>query len=140
MPRANRRIRQVALEQFGFETLRPGQAEVIQSIIEGRDTLAIMPTGLGKSAIYQIAALIMEGPTVVVSPLIALQRDQVESLQEQEVGGVAMVNSTMTPRGRKEVFEQLGQGELEFIFLAPEQLANPEVLEQLRAAEPSLFV
>ena len=80
------RIDRVAREAFGFEALRPGQREAIESVLAGRDTLAVMPTGSGKSAIYQIAGLLTAGPTVVVSPLIALQRDQVEDLAERAAG------------------------------------------------------
>lgn len=74
-------IQRIAQETFGYKRLRPGQEEVIQAVIEGHDTLAVMPTGSGKSAIYQIAALRLSGATVVISPLIALQRDQVEAIK-----------------------------------------------------------
>ena len=71
----------IAQESFGFDALGPGQQAAIRSLLAGRDTLAVMPTGSGKSAIYQIPALIIPGPTVIVSPLLALQRDQLDSLQ-----------------------------------------------------------
>ena len=80
------RIDRVAREAFGFEALRPGQREAIESVLAGRDTLVVMSTGSGKSAIYQIAGLLTEGATVVVSPLIALQRDQVDDLAERAAG------------------------------------------------------
>ncbi len=86
------RIDRVARERFGFEDLRSGQKETIRSVVDGHDTLAVMPTGSGKSAIYQVSALMIPGPAVVISPLIALQRDQVESIEEQEAGGAAQVN------------------------------------------------
>lgn len=133
-------VRRVARETFGYDKLRPGQEAAIKSVLEGRDTLAVMPTGSGKSAIYQIAGVQIPGPTVVVSPLIALQRDQFETLDEQDVGGVALVNSTLKQSERRETFENLLEGELEFLLLAPEQLSNREVLEQVKAAKPSLFV
>ena len=133
-------VRRVARERFAYERLRPGQDEAITSALEGRDTLAVMPTGWGKSAIYQIAGLLVGGPTVVVSPLIALQRDQVEALQELDAGGAAEVNSTVTETERREALEDLGDQDLEFLFLAPEQLENPEMLRRVRAAKPSLFV
>ena len=79
-------VRDIARERLGLESLRPGQEETILSILAGRDTLTVMPTGSGKSAIYQIAAVVLRGPTVVISPLIALQRDQVETIAEQEGG------------------------------------------------------
>lgn len=82
----SRKIERVARQNFGYEELRPGQEEAIHSVLDGNDTLAVMPTGSGESAIYQIAALMISGPTVVVSPLIALQRDQVEAVEEKEAG------------------------------------------------------
>jgi ATP-dependent DNA helicase RecQ len=129
------RIDWIARERFGFETLRPGQREAIESVLAGRDTAAIMSTGSGKTAIYQIAGQLLEGATVVVSPLIALQRDQVDGEED-----AALLNSTLSESAREEVFEEAEEGDLEYILLAPEQLANEEVLDRLREAEPSLFV
>src|SRR3712207_666724 len=97
-----KRIERVAREAFGWDELRPGQAEAAAAVIEGRDTLAVMSTGYGKSAIYQIAAVLIPGPTVVVSPLIALQREQAEELEERGVGGAAGVNSTIAEGKRSE--------------------------------------
>ncbi len=134
-----RRIRRLARDTFGFERLRAGQEDAIRSVAGGRDTLAVLPTGWGKSAIYQLAALLIPGPTVVVSPLIALQRDQVQALLANEVTA-AEANSQVPRAERDEAFSRLVSGDLEFIFLAPEQLANEEVLAQATAAEPSLFV
>lgn len=131
---------QVARKRFGIEAFRPGQEEAIRAVLSGRDTLAVLPTGHGKSAIYQLAALLLPGPTVVISPLIALQREQAQGLQAQDVGGAAVLNSTIGVTARREAFEELQSGELEFIFLAPEQLQREEVLQQLLAAQPSLFV
>jgi ATP-dependent DNA helicase RecQ len=99
----------------------------------------VLPTGAGKSAIYQLAALIIPGPTVVVSPLIALQRDQVAALTANGVDA-AEANSQVRAGDRRQAFDDLIAGDLEFLFLAPEQLANAEVLEQAAAAEPSLIV
>ncbi|GAA5514099.1 ATP-dependent RNA helicase DeaD [Deinococcus carri] len=134
------RAQKIAREVFGYDQLHDAQKEAIQSVLRGHDTLAIMPTGSGKSAIYQIAALSLDGPTVVVSPLIALQRDQVEALEEGVPGQAALINSTVRPGDRDATWEALEEGDLEFLFLAPEQLSNPETLERLRAAGPSLFV
>jgi ATP-dependent DNA helicase RecQ len=140
MASVDKRIARVAREAFGWEALRPGQGEATAAVVAGRDTLAVMSKGYGKSAIYQIAAVLIPGPTVVVSPLIALQREQSEELEEQGVGGAANVNSSIAARERREAFEELEEHELEFVFLSPEQLANEEVLDELRAASPSLFV
>ena len=133
-------VRDIARERLGLAALRPGQEEAILSILERRDTLTVMPTGYGKSAIYQIAAVVLRGPTVVISPLIALQRDQVATIAEQEVGGAALVNSELRQSERREAFESLEEGELEFLFLAPEQFNQEATLERLRIAKPSLFV
>jgi hypothetical protein len=82
----------------------------------------------------------LAGSTVVISPLIALQKDQAGIMQQQEVGGAAVVNSSIGEKARQKVFEDLGEGNLEFVFLAPEQLHKEEVLAHLRAPRPSLFV
>src|SRR5215211_909737 len=129
------RIDRVAREVFGFTDLRPGQREAIESVLAGRDTLVVMSTGAGKSAIYQIAGLLIDGATVVVSPLIALQRDQVDDL-----AGAAQLNSTVPAAERERALAELAEDALEFLLLAPEQLANPDVLGELAAARPSLLV
>ena len=131
---------QIAQQVFGYEQLRKGQADVLSQVLNQRDTLAVMPTGSGKSAIYQIAALRLPGTTVVVSPLIALQQDQVESIQQQGIVQAALLNSTLSAQARAQVFEQLAAEEIEFLFLAPEQFNNSETLEALKAVQPSLFV
>src|SRR4051794_989847 len=87
-------LKKVARERFGYRELRPGQEQVIGKIIEGRDTLSVMPTGSGKSAIYQIAGLFLDGPTVIISPLIALQKDQVEAIEDHRLPNAGLVNST----------------------------------------------
>jgi ATP-dependent DNA helicase RecQ len=99
-----------------------------------------MSTGSGKSAIYQIAGLLTPGATVVVSPLIALQRDQVDGLNEVEAGGAAQLNSSLPAAEREEALHELAEKALEFLFLAPEQLAKQEVLDELAVADISLFV
>lgn len=113
----------------------------MEAVLERRDTIVVMPTGAGKSAVYQVPALLLDGPTVVVSPLIALQRDQVAGLIARSgAGGAVQANSSLSERARERAFEALQAGEVEFFFLAPEQLAKPEVLDAVAAAEPSLFV
>jgi ATP-dependent DNA helicase RecQ len=129
-----------ARERLGLDHLRPGQLEAVLSVLHGRDTLVVMPTGSGKSAVYQIAGAMLSGPTVVVSPLIALQRDQVESIGGVDVGEAAAANSTIGVRERRRIFDGLRAGDLEFLFVAPEQLTNDETRRELRDAQPSLFV
>lgn len=133
-------LQQIAQERFGYEQLNSGQESAVQAILDGHDTLVVMPTGSGKSAIYQMAAFLLPGSTVVVSPLLALQRDQAQSIAEQDVGEAAVVNSQVQTSEREEAFKELEAGKLEFLFLAPEQFNNPETLERLQAAKPSLFV
>src|SRR3954469_14649604 len=130
-------IERLARERLGFAALRPGQAEGVESVVAGRDTLCVMSTGSGKSAIYQLAGMLIDGPTIVVSPLISLQRDQMESVDE---GDAATLNSTMPDAQREEAIEGVQDGEIEFVLLAPEQLANEDTLAELVAAKPSLFV
>lgn len=134
------KIEKIAKQKFGFEKFLPGQRESIQAVINGRDTLVVKPTGSGKSAIYQIAGLLMSGPTVVVSPLIALQKDQLDSIRQQDLPEAAVVNSTQRVGEVREAFEKLEDGDLEYLFLAPEQFHNPATLERVQAAKPSLFV
>ena len=134
------RIARVAREAFGFETLRPGQEEAIAAVLGGRDALVVMSTGSGKSAIYQIAGLLLPGATVVVSPLIALQREQVDDLRARAAGGAAQLNSNIPAAEREAALAELAEEALEFVFLAPEQLANPDVLDELAVAQPSLLV
>jgi ATP-dependent DNA helicase RecQ len=135
-----RDIEQAAKRHLGYARLRPGQLEAARSVIDGRDTLAVMSTGSGKSAIYQLAGLLLDGPTVVVSPLISLQQDQMEAIGATEGGEAATINSTLTPRQRDEVLDEADEDELEFLLMAPEQLANADVLDQLRDSGISLFV
>jgi ATP-dependent DNA helicase RecQ len=125
---------------LGFRRLRPGQREAVEALLSGKDTLAVMPTGSGKSAIYQIAGRLISGPTVVISPLIALQTDQVESLEGSPAGEAAETNSTVPAEERRKALKQFADGGLEFLFLAPEQFANPETLQNVLAGEPTLFV
>jgi ATP-dependent DNA helicase RecQ len=113
----------------------------MESVVSGQDTLVVMPTGAGKSAIYQVPALLLDGPTVVVSPLISLQRDQVAGLLDRAgAGGAVQANSSQSEKAREAAFAALAAGQVEFFFLAPEQLAKPEVLDAVAAAKPSLFV
>jgi ATP-dependent DNA helicase RecQ len=130
----------LARSALGFRRLRPGQREAVKALLEGRDVLAVMPTGSGKSAIYQLAALETPGPTVVVSPLVALQRDQVEAIARRRLAAAGQANATLPAGERRQAIEDFGQGDLEFLFLAPEQLAKPDTLEQVVAAKSSLLV
>ena len=138
--RISNKINRIARETFGYESLHPGQAEAIESVLAGCDTLVVMPTGSGKSAIYQIATLLLPGPAVVVSPLIALQRDQVESINAGHGGEAAVVNSAARVAARRKAWEDLDGHRLEYLFLAPEQFSNEATLAHLKSANPSLVV
>ncbi len=133
-------IEKIAREKLGFDSLRPGQKEAVQSLLEGRDTLTVQPTGSGKSAIYQIAGLMIEGSTVVVSPLIALQKDQADSIVRQGAAEGAVINSAQKAGELRERMERVREGGVEYIFLAPEQLRKEETIEALKEAGVSLFV
>jgi ATP-dependent DNA helicase RecQ len=132
-------VRAAARDTLGHRTLLPGQAEAVAAVTAGRDTLALLPTGGGKSAIYQLAGVSIDGPSVVVSPLIALQQDQLASLDALRLSAAA-VNSSRPGSERAEALEAFGRGDVEFLMLAPESLADPAVLAALAAGRPSLLV
>ncbi|MEO0999267.1 MAG: DNA helicase RecQ [Pseudomonadota bacterium] len=118
---------------FGFDDFRPGQAEIVEAILAGRDVLAIMPTGGGKSLCYQLPALVREGLTVVVSPLIALMRDQVAALRAAGVEAGALTSAN-DPWETERVLEAMETRRLRLLYLAPERLASPAAIAGLRGA------
>ncbi|MCD0483665.1 RecQ family ATP-dependent DNA helicase [Streptacidiphilus sp. ASG 303] len=134
------RLRRRAKEVFGWDRLRPAQLAAMQAVMERRDTVVVMPTGAGKSAVYQVPGLLLEGPTLVVSPLVALQRDQVAGLLRLDGPEAVAVNSSQGRAENDEAWDRISAGDVDFLFLAPEQLAKDDVLEQLAAARPALFV
>jgi ATP-dependent DNA helicase RecQ len=133
-------VLKVAREHFGFEALRPGQRDAIEALLEGRDCVVVQPTGAGKSAIYQIAGLMIQGVTLVVSPLIALQKDQVDAIAERDAAEAVLVNSLQRAEKHRETMERIDEGAVEYILLAPEQLRREETMSRLEAAGVSLFV
>ncbi|MGW0337023.1 RecQ family ATP-dependent DNA helicase [Streptomyces sp. NPDC003011] len=139
-PGVTDRLERTAADVFGWRELRPGQLTAMEAVMSGRDTLVVMPTGAGKSAVYQVAGLLLPGPTVVVSPLIALQRDQIAGLLSHQAPEAVAVNSAQ-PHGETEAaWEAVQHGDAEYLFLSPEQLTKDEVVERLARAAPSLFV
>jgi len=121
-------------QTFGYDEYRPLQGEAIQKILEKKDSLVIMPTGGGKSLIYQVPAQIFEGLTIVISPLISLMKDQVEQLEEFGVPAL-FLNSTLSPEQYKRNIAKLKAGEVDLLYLAPETLmmeSTRELLETLR--------
>jgi len=131
-------IERVARERLGFAALRPGQGPAVEALMAGRDVLAVLPTGAGKSAIYELAGLLREGPTVVVSPLIALEDDQLAHLQSAGLHAIVL-NSRQSAGKRAAALLAACQPDT-FVFLSPEQLANDETRETLKRAAPGLFV
>ena len=132
-------IAAAARKLLGFASLRPGQQEAIDSLLHNRDVVLVQPTGSGKSAVYQIAGALIPGSTVVISPLIALQKDQSEIIEASRLDACAGVNSTLTAGERRETLERIQGGEVEYIFMAPEQLRKPETIERLRQSGVSLI-
>jgi ATP-dependent DNA helicase RecQ len=134
------RIDRTARDALGLDNLRAGQRRAIDAAVDGRDVLAIMRTGYGKSAIYQIAAIERPGITVVISPLLALQTDQLASIEGSEAPSAVALNSTLTSADRDAALDAVRRGEIEFVFIAPEQLRRHDVLELLSSVRPSLLV
>ncbi len=130
-------VEQLARDRLGFARLRPGQLRAAEALAGGRDVLAVLPTGGGKSAIYELAGLLRAGPTVVVSPLIALQDDQLAHLQA--AGLPAIVLNSLQSAGARAAALLASCDSGTFVFLSPEQLANGETRETLRRARPGLF-
>jgi ATP-dependent DNA helicase RecQ len=134
------RILEVARRALGITELRAGQAEAIEALLEGRDVLAVMPTGWGKSAIYQIAAQFLRGTIVVVSPLIALELDQIAMIHDEHAGKAVTLNSLQSADERRTALEDIEKGRMVFAFLAPEQLSNTDTLEHFKHHRPTLIV
>src|SRR5438874_40291 len=131
-------IRNLARTRLGFERMRPGQLRAISAASSGRDVLAVLPTGGGKSAIYELAGLLLHGPTVVVSPLIALQDDQLAHLRAAGLSAIVL-NSQQSAGARAGALVASADTDT-FVFLSPEQLTNRETRQALRRARPGLFV
>src|SRR5580658_6932676 len=123
---------------FGFEAFRPGQDEIVAAVLNGRDVLAVMPTGSGKSLCYQLPALLRDGLTIVVSPLIALMRNQVAQLRGYGIAAAAL-NSANGPDESRSVLDQIGRGELRLVYIAPERLVKSETLALLKRAKVALL-
>jgi len=123
---------------FGFDSFRPGQWEAIENLLAGRHTLAVMPTGAGKSLIFQLAALQLDGLTLVISPLIALMKDQVDSLARRGIPA-AYINSAQPAGEQADCLERLARGGYRIVYVAPERLRSVPFLQALRARTVSLL-
>jgi ATP-dependent DNA helicase RecQ len=134
-----RALQRILHEVFGLDAFRPGQAEVIRAVLAGRHTLAIMPTGAGKSLCYQVPALLLPGVTVVVSPLIALMSDQREKLEALGLDA-ATIHSAMAAAESTTSLQRIRAGQTEFILTTPEQLANGTLLSHLEGLDVDVVV
>ena len=118
-------------QTFGYDSFRPLQREIMEATLEGRDVLAVLPTGAGKSLCYQLPALVRDGLTIVVSPLIALMKDQVDQLQASGVSAT-FLNSTLEPTEARHRLDGLGRGDYQMLYVAPERLMLPDFLSRLK--------
>ncbi|WP_238365674.1 DNA helicase RecQ [Mesobacterium pallidum] len=138
MPRDSGAALSILSDTFGFDSFRPGQEEIVTAVTRGDNVLAIMPTGGGKSLCFQLPALLRDGVTVVISPLIALMRDQVRALRENGVPAGALTSGN-TEDETEEVFAAIDEGRLKLLYMAPERLASAGAHHLLRRAGVSLI-
>jgi ATP-dependent DNA helicase RecQ len=124
---------------FGLTAFRPGQREAIDAAREGQDALVVLPTGTGKSLVYQTAALLLEGTVIVVSPLIALVRDQIEDLRERGYPDAAALHSHISDAEQRQTLAALRDGRLRLLYVTPERLASPDFLSVAREARIALL-
>src|SRR5579864_7670242 len=117
-------LNEALVRHFGYDRFYPGQEHVITRVMEGQDTLAILATGAGKSLCYQLPALLLEGTTVVVSPLIALMKDQLDMLRDRGVHEVVALNSTLSEDQEAAAIEKVARGEIKIVFVTPEKLED----------------
>ncbi len=129
---------QTLSEVFGYDSFRPYQEDVINGLIQGQDAFVLMPTGGGKSLCYQIPALLRDGVSIVVSPLISLMKDQVDALRANGVRA-ACYNSSLAPLEARQVLTQLHSKQIDLLYVSPERLLSPDFLERLRSLDIGLF-
>lgn len=132
-------LQETLRQTFGITQLRPGQREAIENVLRGRNTLAIMPSGGGKSLCYQLPALKIPGMTLVVSPLISLMKDQADKLENTGAGAME-INSSLSDKDQASTMESIKHGEGEFVFATPERLSDPDFLAAFQGNGVSLFV
>jgi ATP-dependent DNA helicase RecQ len=126
-------------ERFGIDAFRPGQEELVRALLAGRDALAIMPTGSGKSLIYQLPAILLEGLTVVVSPLIALMKDQTDKLESLGIDAIT-IHSSLTPKEQTAAEQAVAAGRGDILYITPERFRDREFFETLTERKIALFV
>jgi ATP-dependent DNA helicase RecQ len=133
-------LRAALQERFGFTSFYPGQEEVVLRVLQRQDTLAILATGAGKSLTYQLPALLLEGTTVVVSPLIALMKDQLDMLRERGITDVVALNSTLSEDQEMRARERIRSGTIRIVYTTPEKLEDEGFLHLLQSIDVPLFV
>ncbi|MGB8908889.1 MAG: ATP-dependent DNA helicase RecQ [Candidatus Cybelea sp.] len=133
-------LRAALQEKFGFGAFYPGQEEVVSRVLRQQDTLAILATGAGKSLTYQLPALLSEGTTVVVSPLIALMKDQLDMLRERGITDVVALNSTLSDDQEMHARQRIGSGNVRIVYTTPEKLEDDSFLRLLQSIRVPLFV
>lgn len=125
---------------FGYTSFRPGQREIVEAVLDGENVFAVFPTGHGKSLCYQLPGLMLDGITVVISPLISLMKDQVDALREQSINAVSLINSTQTWEAYQNELARLRRNEIKLLYVSPERLRSRRFLDLLNAFPISLFV
>ncbi|PZF90625.1 RecQ family ATP-dependent DNA helicase [Micromonospora deserti] len=140
LPTHSTTLRRAARSLFGWTALRPDQLAAMRAVMKRRDALVVLPTGAGKSAIYQIPASLLPGPTVVISPLLALQQDQIAALNERQRSELRAVriSSNESPAQQAEAIAEVRAGLAELLFITPEQLSDPDRLAEVRSLGPAL--
>ena len=134
------RLLEGLLTHFGYDSFRKGQREIIEKILNGKNVFAVFPTGHGKSLCYQLPALMLDGITVVISPLISLMKDQVDGLRAQGIDAVSLINSTQTWEEYQNELARLRRNEIKLLYISPERLRSRRFLDILNAFPISLFV
>lgn len=132
------KAREILKQVFGYDDFRSQQRQIVEQLCNGQDALVLMPTGGGKSLCYQIPSLVREGVGIIISPLIALMQDQVDTLQQLGIAA-AYLNSSLTGQEVQQVIQQLHRGELQMLYIAPERLMMPQTLALLSQIEVALF-
>src|SRR6185437_7801050 len=130
--------RQLLRQQFGFDEFRPGQAEVVESLLAGHSAAAVFPTGGGKSLCYQLPAQVLDGLTLVVSPLIALMKDQIDALRRRGVEAERL-DSSLSAEQTAAVTQAVREGRLRLLYVAPERFNNERFRESMGRAKIALF-
>ncbi|MEM7182186.1 MAG: RecQ family ATP-dependent DNA helicase [Spirochaetota bacterium] len=132
------KIKETLGDVFGIDTFRHSQQEIVERILDGKHALVLMPTGMGKSLCYQLPAVLLDGLTIVISPLISLMKDQVDKLQGMGVDAI-YINSSLDKDEREKRYDQVAQGKYKLLFVAPERFAKPEFLQVLQDRNVSLL-